>query len=411
LALQLNLDPSKEAEIVGHADSTGQPSTNDPLSLSRADTVQQALEGLVLEPAVASPITLGFGEQFPIDTNATAAGRARNRRVEIRIVDRPLPVVERVDLLNPAASRTTVVGSVAPVPGSTHGVTVAQEAASDVRVRAILNPALAPGDRRLLLLSWTGATQDPAAPEVATMSRAAGQRVGIARLANFIPPIRSSSAQFTVWSVSAGIAPSGVPAITFLNGTGFGARATVNFTATVRPPRIITDADRPDLSGVNPTAVPDSGIHLCGSALAGGANRRWDITRRFRQRVLNPAGLVPPAPNPACFWTNQLAFPANNAEGNDDTHTGDETNNPYANAGVLTSRDTPADFVNDAQGSVSDTLEIRMHFQEFARLDLGGAWHTISPPQPWRFHLRARNLPILGWVNNASTSALDNAGF
>jgi hypothetical protein len=107
----------------------------------------------------------------------------------------------------------------------------------------------------------------------------------------------------------------------------------------------------------------------------------------------------------------------NDAEGNDDTHTTDETNNPYANAGQLTSRDTPGDGVVHAQGAHGDTLEIRMHFQEFARLDLGGAWRRISDTSPWRFHFRVikfrgpLGLGINRWFNSGSNSALDNAGF
>ncbi len=253
----LNMNPAKEAEIEGHTDSTGGETLNLNLSMARANTIQQALESLVLEPEVASPMTLGFGEGQPIDSNATEAGRARNRRVEIRIVDRPLPTVERVELLNSAASRTFDIAAAAPVAGSDHGVTVAREAAANARVRAVLNPPLAPGDRRLLLLSWTGATQDAANPLEADVVRTQGQHEAVARLSAPTPPLRASQAKYTVWSVDATIA-SGAPAAKVTAAVG-SQRLTMDrltFNVQARPATLFSTADAPNMQRHWPRRPP-----------------------------------------------------------------------------------------------------------------------------------------------------------
>lgn len=75
-------------EIIGHTDNTpiksGPYSDNDYLSAARAiETAQYLIEAKNLD---ASKISFsGKGEREPVDTNATADGRARNRRIEFRI--------------------------------------------------------------------------------------------------------------------------------------------------------------------------------------------------------------------------------------------------------------------------------------------------------------------------------------
>ncbi len=75
-------------EIIGHTDNVPQTNpefkNNDYLSSARAISVKDYLvdvKGLSVESMKWS----GKGEYFPIASNATAEGRARNRRVEIRI--------------------------------------------------------------------------------------------------------------------------------------------------------------------------------------------------------------------------------------------------------------------------------------------------------------------------------------
>ncbi len=74
-------DPTSIVSIVGHTDSTGSPAINNPLSVDRAQSVR---DYLVARGIPATRIeTSGRGEREPVADNATEAGRARNRRVEI----------------------------------------------------------------------------------------------------------------------------------------------------------------------------------------------------------------------------------------------------------------------------------------------------------------------------------------
>ncbi len=69
--------------IEGHTDSTGTVRENLALSLARGEAVRAGLiaRGLADERLTAN----GYGAGRPRDTNATAEGRARNRRIEIRV--------------------------------------------------------------------------------------------------------------------------------------------------------------------------------------------------------------------------------------------------------------------------------------------------------------------------------------
>lgn len=69
--------------IVGHTDSTGSAERNRELSLARAVAVRD----LLIEEGIAAGIitTAGAGPDQPIASNATAEGRAANRRVELRV--------------------------------------------------------------------------------------------------------------------------------------------------------------------------------------------------------------------------------------------------------------------------------------------------------------------------------------
>jgi OOP family OmpA-OmpF porin len=75
--------PSVRIEISGHTDDTGTPERNLELSKQRADSVASYLEGMGIAPERMT--TVGRGQDVPIDTNETKAGRANNRRIEFRI--------------------------------------------------------------------------------------------------------------------------------------------------------------------------------------------------------------------------------------------------------------------------------------------------------------------------------------
>ncbi|MBI1250247.1 MAG: OmpA family protein [Alphaproteobacteria bacterium] len=75
--------PSTTVDIIGHADSVGTDEYNQNLSERRAMNVASVLVANgVQRPRVAA---YGYGETAPIADNGTPDGRARNRRVEIRL--------------------------------------------------------------------------------------------------------------------------------------------------------------------------------------------------------------------------------------------------------------------------------------------------------------------------------------
>jgi len=74
---------SAQATITGHTDSTGKAGYNQRLSEDRAEAVRAYVAGKGVDTARMS--AEGKGEAEPIADNATAEGRAANRRVEIRV--------------------------------------------------------------------------------------------------------------------------------------------------------------------------------------------------------------------------------------------------------------------------------------------------------------------------------------
>jgi outer membrane protein OmpA-like peptidoglycan-associated protein len=84
VALVLQEFDKTRVEVDGHTDSTGSNEYNDDLSQRRAASVAQYLTSQQLNPRRFA--VEGLGESQPIASNATASGKAQNRRVEIQIV-------------------------------------------------------------------------------------------------------------------------------------------------------------------------------------------------------------------------------------------------------------------------------------------------------------------------------------
>jgi outer membrane protein OmpA-like peptidoglycan-associated protein len=84
ISANLNQNPNSLIDVYGHTDSTGTPPHNQILSENRARTVG---DYLTTQGVSAARIrTQGFAATLPIADNATPEGRAKNRRVEIKIV-------------------------------------------------------------------------------------------------------------------------------------------------------------------------------------------------------------------------------------------------------------------------------------------------------------------------------------
>jgi outer membrane protein OmpA-like peptidoglycan-associated protein len=84
VAIVLNEFNRTLVDVTGHTDSTGSAAHNQRLSERRAGTVAEYLVSQGNNPQRFQ--VLGMGQNEPIASNATAEGRAQNRRVEIRIV-------------------------------------------------------------------------------------------------------------------------------------------------------------------------------------------------------------------------------------------------------------------------------------------------------------------------------------
>ena len=75
--------PQTKIIVEGHTDSVGKESSNMNLSRRRAESVKTLL---VQRGVGASRVqVVAFGESQPISDNGTAAGRQKNRRVEIKV--------------------------------------------------------------------------------------------------------------------------------------------------------------------------------------------------------------------------------------------------------------------------------------------------------------------------------------
>jgi len=79
--------PDAKIEIAGHTDSQGSESFNKTLSKRRADAVKKYLTDNYAKIIPDHLSTKGQGESNPIADNATAEGRAQNRRVEFRLTN------------------------------------------------------------------------------------------------------------------------------------------------------------------------------------------------------------------------------------------------------------------------------------------------------------------------------------
>lgn len=82
----LQADSALTLAIHGHTDNTGSPEVNKRISQQRAAKVKEYLvsRGIPSERLIAE----GFGQERPIAENNSEAGRAKNRRVELRLFER-----------------------------------------------------------------------------------------------------------------------------------------------------------------------------------------------------------------------------------------------------------------------------------------------------------------------------------
>jgi len=75
-------DQTLKLDIDGHTDSQGKPEKNQTLSDNRANAVKAYLTGKGVD--ASRLFAAGHGQDMPVADNKTAAGRAKNRRVEMK---------------------------------------------------------------------------------------------------------------------------------------------------------------------------------------------------------------------------------------------------------------------------------------------------------------------------------------
>ncbi len=80
----ISLFPSAAVIIEGHTDSTGSAATNQRLSEERALVVASRIRNALALPTLQIQ-SLGYGEERPVASNDTEAGRAANRRIDVII--------------------------------------------------------------------------------------------------------------------------------------------------------------------------------------------------------------------------------------------------------------------------------------------------------------------------------------
>ena len=85
VATILQANPEASIRIVSHTDNTGTPEGNQALSEARSEAVKTMLVERNIDATRIEAI--GAGQDEPIASNDTAAGRAENRRTDIRVTD------------------------------------------------------------------------------------------------------------------------------------------------------------------------------------------------------------------------------------------------------------------------------------------------------------------------------------
>jgi outer membrane protein OmpA-like peptidoglycan-associated protein len=87
IAVILKAYPQVQVRIGGYTDNTGDPAANLQLSQQRADNVMAELVRQGVDPSRIS--ATGYGQENPIADNSTEEGRQKNRRISLRVTEKP----------------------------------------------------------------------------------------------------------------------------------------------------------------------------------------------------------------------------------------------------------------------------------------------------------------------------------
>ncbi len=82
IAAEIKTQNATKIRVFGFTDDLGSSAHGDVLSKQRANAVQEVLDQELNDPNITFEVR-GYGEQYPISSNATESGRKKNRRVEV----------------------------------------------------------------------------------------------------------------------------------------------------------------------------------------------------------------------------------------------------------------------------------------------------------------------------------------
>ncbi|MCD7438874.1 OmpA family protein [Streptomyces lincolnensis] len=82
IAEEIKIQKATRIRVFGFTDNLGSSAHGDVLSRRRANAVEGVLEQELNDPNITFEVR-GYGEQYPIASNATEASRKKNRRVEV----------------------------------------------------------------------------------------------------------------------------------------------------------------------------------------------------------------------------------------------------------------------------------------------------------------------------------------
>jgi len=86
VAAILTAFPQVKVKVGGYTDNVGNKAANQKLSGERATNVMNELVKLGIAPDRMK--AEGYGEQYPVGDNATEEGRAKNRRISLRVMEK-----------------------------------------------------------------------------------------------------------------------------------------------------------------------------------------------------------------------------------------------------------------------------------------------------------------------------------
>lgn len=341
----------------------------------------------------------------------TANGYAKLRFAKGGMDEKHKMTVVKVDMLT-----ATGADEVPPVGNMeiTHFVTPKGNAGDEVTLTATILPN---AQEVRDMLDWEGATEDASDRLEAKVPKGAAAKAEVK--IKFGGQVCKEARVWTVWCDVAGTKVGG-PTLNLVTvrppvgavGPGGSVQATWDFTATIEPATIITDADRPDLTGAPTSNVPNHNAkHANDGKPYGQPTLKWDISRAWRVRALSPVVSTNDMWDLKGIWGGtlydnlpnanliQVPYPGNDIEGNDDSGNTVEDDDPYGapNVGKLTDHDPPNQpFVLDRATPVGSTIEYRLQFREFVRLEIDGTWHRVSGNFLWRLHSKMEKVWIRG---------------